>query len=284
MLAEPFYIKKLKTELSERIDRNPRYSVRAFAQMLGIESSALSQILRGKRAISIRVANRIFGKLNFSPEEKAEFLTSLGQTKRAGGLKRISPLLRQALGPENDPEKPRDLTGDVFRLISDWYNYAIFELTRVEGFESHPKWIASELGITETEAQLAIDRMRELELLEVVDGKLRKTTGSLATVDRSVTSAAHRRRQKQILLKSMESLENDPIEIRNHSGITMAIDPDRISEAKDKIQKFQSEMARFLVKGRRRRVYELSVGLFPLSKTKNPSQAGHGNRKKEVKS
>ena len=261
MVTTPYYIKKLKGELSGRIERNPRYSIRAFARSLEIESSALSQILAGTRLISARLIERIFSKLELSPEEQKRFLVSLAQIKQSKGLQRISPSLRKVSGVE----LTRDLSGDVFRMISDWYNFAIFELTRVEGFESDPHWIASQLGISETEAQLALDRMLELELLEKVDGTYKKTAASLNTADKSLTSAAHRRRQKQMILKSLHSLENDPLEIRNHSGVTMAIDPDKIPQAKEKIQTFQREMAEFLVKGRRRKVYELTVNLIPLS-------------------
>jgi hypothetical protein len=110
--------------------------------------------------------------------------------------------------------------------------------------------------------------MLELELLEETAGTLKKTTGALRTANTAITSVAHRRRQKQILLKSLHSLENDPIESRNHSATTVAIDPRRLPEAKQRILKFQADMAEFLMSGPKAQVYELIVNLIPLSPVK----------------
>ena len=59
-------------------------------------------------------------------------------------------------------------------------------------------------------------------------------------------------------------MENDPIEIRNHSSMTMAIDPAKIDEAKKMIEEFTHRLTEFLESGKRLQVYELNIGLFPL--------------------
>ena len=114
------------------------------------------------------------------------------------------------------------------------------------------------------EAKLAVDRMIQLELLEQKDGTLKKTQWNLDTKDKTKTSISHRRRQKQILEKSIHALEHNPIAERNHSSLTMCIDPKNLPEAKQKIQKLMWELSEFLVQGTPERVYELNLGLFPL--------------------
>src|SRR5688572_17118598 len=73
------------------------------------------------------------------------------------------------------------LQTDAFRVISDWYHYTILELTFVEGFRNDPTWIANKLGITQFEAKEAIARLKRLELLEEISGKLVKTDTHLAS-------------------------------------------------------------------------------------------------------
>lgn len=51
----------LQTEFERRRQRNPRYSLRAFARYLGTDHSTLSQILRSKRNLSPRMLRR-FGE------------------------------------------------------------------------------------------------------------------------------------------------------------------------------------------------------------------------------
>jgi uncharacterized protein (TIGR02147 family) len=255
-----FYRHRLQEELSRRCERNPRYSVRAYAKSLNLSPGALSQILSGKRLPSYKLAQRILSYLEFTPEEETQFLTSLARSQQAFGAKRLA---------KHVPEQRlvvRELTADLFRVIGDWYHYAILELTFVEGFRPEPYWIAKQLGITPTETKLAIDRLLQLELLKREGGTLKKAPDHVTTADKQITAPALRRHQKQLLEKAIASLENDPIEIRNMSSVTLAIDPELIPEARAKIFKLTQTLCKSLDRGKYKKVYALSVSLFPLQK------------------
>lgn len=62
----------LHTELTARRRRNARYSLRAFARFLGTDHATLSQILRGRRSLSPRMAARLGRRLGLSPAAVAE--------------------------------------------------------------------------------------------------------------------------------------------------------------------------------------------------------------------
>jgi uncharacterized protein (TIGR02147 family) len=264
----PYYYQiRLREELMKRIDRNARYSVRSFASALGMGSSALSQILAGKRSVSTKLVNRVLDCLEMSAAEQRSFVASVIEEKKAKGLQRVSPLLAKKLKEVSESIPPQNMHGvgiDEFRVIADWYHYAIMELTFARDFDSDPKWIAKQLGLSLIETKLAIQRLLELELLEYQNAVLKKTNWTLDTVDKTKTSVFHRKRQKQILEKSMHSLEHDPIEVRNHSGLTVCIDPKNIPQVKAKIQKMMNAIAQTLVEGTPEKVYELTVNLFPL--------------------
>jgi uncharacterized protein (TIGR02147 family) len=231
MNEDLFYRNVITDELAKRSEKNSRYSLRAFAKSLGLNSGALSEILSGKRVPSYALANKIIDSLALLPETEEKFLYSLSQFQRSRGLKRLGRAFKE---PKNlKTKKPTmELTADIFRVISDWYHYAILEMTFVRGFRSTPQWIASELGISVLEAKLAIDRLVSLGLLSANNGKLKKTSKRVMTTDRHLTSPALKRRQKQLLEKAISSLENDPIEKRNMCAMTMAIDPKKIPKAK----------------------------------------------------
>lgn len=273
-----YYQERLREELVKRVQKNPHYSLRSFAKVLGIGPSALSLILSGKRFISTKIINRIFQVLELTETEQKLFLESVLKEKQARGLTRISPAIRKKLTQAKvAPEQQGIGIGlDEFRIIADWYHYAILELTSCPDFSTDTKWIAKALSINEIEAKLAIDRLIKLELLEEKKGSYKKTNLKSDTKDKTKTSVFHRKRQKQILEKSIHSLEHDPIEERNHSSLTFCINPDRMEEAKAKIKKFMWEMSEFLMEEKQERVYELNVALFPLQtktqekiKTKN---------------
>jgi len=212
---------------------------------------------------SWKMAKSLLGILDLSPEERDLFMNSLAEYHRARGL-RLNPEIRK-LNTQPEPHA-RELTAETFRVISDWYHYAILELTYTKGFKPEPKWIAKELGISEMEAKLAIQRLVSLELLTEMKGTLKKTDATLTTADRQITTPALKRRQKQVLEKAIQSLESDPIEIRDTTALCMAIDPKKIPEAKWRIQEFKRSLCEFLESGDRAQVYELAISLFPTQK------------------
>ena len=63
METTTFYINKIKEDLSHKQRLNPHYSLRAYARDLGIHSSTLSQILKGKRPLPLKNSVEIVKKL-----------------------------------------------------------------------------------------------------------------------------------------------------------------------------------------------------------------------------
>ena len=153
------------------------------------------------------------------------------------------------------------------KVLSDWYYTAIIELTLTDNFKSDINWIASQLNVSVIKIKLAVERLLELELLSLEDGVLRKTDNRISTQDKSLTTGALRRRQKQWLEMACDSLENDDISIRSHTSMTMAIDPKLIPEAKKMISEFNRKLCDFLEQGEKTHVYDLGIALFPLQKT-----------------
>ncbi|MBK7891534.1 MAG: DUF4423 domain-containing protein [Bdellovibrionales bacterium] len=263
MNSTDYFQEFLATELARRCERNPRYSTRAFAKALDVDAGSLSRILSGKQIPSHKVCETIFSKLELTPTAQKKFLKSVAAKQKALGFKRISPAFKE-LGESADDRRLLDT--DIWRTIADWYHGAIMELTFVDGFQSEPKWIAQQLGVSEAEIKMALTRLKRLGLLRVEDGKYIKTVAQVSSGDKSSTTAAHRRLQRQVLTKAVDSLENDPLDVRNMTSMTMAIDPRKVPEAKKMIQNFSRELCAYLESGKRTQVYQLGVCLYPISK------------------
>ncbi len=72
----------LQQEFLRRNRKNEKYSLRAFAQHLGMNHATLSGILSGKRAITEPTFRKLAPALNLSPHEMAHFLDSNPKTER----------------------------------------------------------------------------------------------------------------------------------------------------------------------------------------------------------
>jgi uncharacterized protein (TIGR02147 family) len=152
-----YYNHCLQQELERRIEKNPRYSLRAFASSLGVNPGALSQILSGTRYPSYKMAVKILQALALSPEDQNEFFKSIARVQKARGLKRQNPVFRKSDTALPAVESPvRELSLELFKVIADWYHYAILELTFLPEFKPTAAWIAGKLGISEIEAKLAL--------------------------------------------------------------------------------------------------------------------------------
>lgn len=257
------YRQIIASHLASRIESNKRYSMRAFAKSLRVPVSALSEILNSKRVPSFKLASKIALGLNLPPDEQNLFMSSVAQTHRAQpNRQRIG----KGFSVEGAGPAPRDLSLDQFRVMSEWYHYAILFLTEVDDFKNDVAWIAKKLGLSQSEAKLAIDRLLSLGMLTIKRGRLQATQKSFTTADKHITTPALRRHIKQILEKAAYSLENDPIENRSMTGMTFAIDPERMPKAKVMIEQFTQKLARYLEGGKKKKVYEISINLFPLMK------------------
>ena len=113
--------------------------------------------------------------------------------------------------------------------------------------------------------QLAIDRLVRLKMIRRDSINIATTDAKLRTSNQSRTGDALRKHQRQVLLKSIESLESDPIDKRNHTSMTMAINVKKIPEAKIRIQSFLREITAYLEDGERDEVYEMTINLFPVT-------------------
>ncbi len=245
----------LENLLAEKIKKNPQFSLRAFARLVDVSPAVLSRVLSGKRKMTFNLATRIADALHMGPMERETLYSFFTDPD----------------GAEDSQEDrhEKELSIDVFNAMKEWYHYGITQLLYIDSFSEDPKWIAKMLSITEIEAKMAIDRLLRLEILDRDEnGKLFRTATHLST-STDIASAGIRHFQKQILEKSIVSLENDDLLERDITSITIAINEDRIPEAKKEIMRFRKKMAEFLAEGEKTRVYNLGVHLIPLSKSTN---------------
>lgn len=255
----------LKAILEERSKLKVGYSLRAFAGDLGMHPPRLSEILNEKKGLSLKAAGSVSSKLALSHDE-TEYFCDLVQHAHAKSpeQKRVASV-RLSKNRASDPYKL--LKDDAYRSISEWYHYAILELTFTEEFQNDSNWIASRLKISPVQAKLALERLKRLKLLREVDGKLKKVDAHVTT-SMDIPSTAIRKTTSELLKKAASALEIQKIEDRDFSTLTMAIDKSKIPAAKEMIADFRRRLCDFLESGQQQDVYCLSIQLFQLSTAK----------------
>lgn len=236
--SQNLYREWLRTELVRRCQANPKYSLRAFSRSLGVQSSFLSKLINGKRAVTERTVRR------FEP--------SVGSPLRSA---------------KKTSHKFENLTSESFRLISDWYHFAILELFTVEGFLPTPTYISRRLGITSVEAKDAILRLEKLGLIrKSLKSGYQLVKGENSTQNCGSSSVDLRKLQRQVLERAIRALDERSFDERDQSTITMAIDSKDIGLAKERIKNFRRNLCSELqAKKKRDSVYQLTIALFPVT-------------------
>jgi plasmid maintenance system antidote protein VapI len=94
MKTSIYYINKLKQKLSETQEKNPNYSLRAYARDLGIHPASLSLIIKSKRAFPLNSFDRVSEALGLTEDEKILFLESVSKVKFSVKRETTSTLLK----------------------------------------------------------------------------------------------------------------------------------------------------------------------------------------------
>jgi transcriptional regulator with XRE-family HTH domain len=254
----------IQAELSRRIQKNPNYSLRAFARASGISHTVLSLVLSGKRPLSKKASEQLADFLGLDP------------------LKRELLLKTRKASSRSKPDESHWLTMDSFAAIAEWQHYAILSALELPDAEFDPKWIAKRLGITRMQAKITMERLERLGLVQKnADGQWRQS-GKPIRMENQLSTAAARSFHTQLLNKAAQSLELTPFESRDVSSITFAMDPKLLSYAQQRIRQFRRELCEELEKlSAPSEVYHLSVQLFPLTQVNSRSKSQSTPSKKE---
>ncbi len=248
-MIHTFCLEILKREFEQRRLRNSSYSLRAFARDLQVSITALSEVMAGKRDLSRKNLGRMIEALHLSPVE-CEMLLDRKIERTPQELARLH------------------LQDEEFRLIADWYHLAILNLAKIKDNKAKPAWVAQRLGLSMAEATEALARLRKLKLLEVKAGRLVRTAAPIST-SRDIPSAAIKKYHKDHLILAERSLMEDPVEVREFSSVVMAMNPEKLSDAKEYLMKAKRKVSEMLQKGESKEVYVLSFQMYPLTKTLN---------------
>lgn len=254
----------LNQEFAERRRRNGGYSLRRFAKDLGQDPSALARLLHGKVPIGPHSIEKLGRALLLGVDEIEEFK---GEAQR----RRSRTKKRSVENSDSSPSRQeyQAIQSDTFRVISDWYHFAILELIHVKGFQSHAGWISQRLDVPVAEIRFALERLERLGLIaHTKKGYKDMTSGWSTNIAQPFFDSGHRRMQKQVLEKAVRALETVPVAKRDQSTITLAFPQKRMAEAKDWIKNFRRKFNKeFGQTDRSDSVYNLTIAFYPLAET-----------------
>lgn len=249
-----YYIETLKGHLETKQSENPAYSLRALARDLDLHSSTLSQIIRGKRKLPFKKAKSISKKLELSPKEHTLFMESFHRSKTSIDNIEIEKLDRRFLLDES-----------YGKVIAEWEHYAVLDLFDLTGFEVNLESICKKLKISKTRAKEVINNLLQAGLLSVNQfGEYGKAHPDIKTTE-DITNQALQKSHLETLDIGKQKLKDIEVELRDFSATTVALDLEKLPEAKTIIREFRQKMSALLRDGNKTDIYQLAIQFYPLS-------------------
>jgi len=229
-------------EFHRRKKRNPRYSLRQLAHDLEINVTTLSLTINNKRSLSRPSLRRLLEKLQI-PESEAE------------------DILRH---PKIPDQQVTPLSLEVFGQISLWYHSAILALSHMKKNKASADWISNRLGIPIEAAEEALGLLVMHGLITILNGRM-KPNFVYASTPTDVSSEEIRNYHQSNLQRAGNSLEKDPLHLRDMTAITFPVAVGDIPSIKESIKKFRRQMTKKFSSASGQQVYTLALQLFPIT-------------------
>jgi uncharacterized protein (TIGR02147 family) len=253
----PFYQERLLSGLEQKKLQNPSYSLRAFARDLDIDFSLLSKVLKGKRPLSFSTASLAVKLLKLDPKEKTLFMESICQTRSSLDDIKIAPAGSYVMLDESH-----------FKAIAEWEHYAVLSLFDLEGFKPSVVSVSNYLGTTLERADDVIKTLLNCGLLAFdTDFNLIKSVPVVRTTEDTKSRALFESHLETLEL-GKKKLQEIEVDFRDFSSTTLAIDLEKLPEAKGIIREFRQKMMALLKTGQKKEIYQLAIQFYPLTNLK----------------
>lgn len=252
----------IQEELEFRIRTNSSYSLRAFARDIGINPSQLSDVLKGKIGISSKKAIIIAQKLGLNQREVTLF-KSLVEMEH-GRTQKIIEDAKKYIETISFGENFKSLTLDGFKVISEWHYFAILSTMELNDFDGTTIYISSKLKLPHSLVEESIIRLLKMDIIDLKDGKF-MPTGVMLTTTHDIQSSALKKFHKGHIAKSVAAIDEVSVELRDITSMTMAIDVEKMKEAKEMLKNFRREFCRVMENGKKNQVYNLNIQFIPLT-------------------
>ncbi len=255
--AQKELVNLIHEEFTRLKTKNPSYSLRSFSKRLQLPISAVSGILNRVHPVTKKTGEKVLAALAVEPIRANRILAGLEYRRSATSSDKLGTTAYV------------ELNMDDFHLISEWYCFGILSLAETQGFVGEVEDISQRLGIQLRQAKSALTRLERMGLLARNKKNEFIHSGKSYQTSQGIPNPYLRKHHQENLNLAQRAMQEDEFGECDFSGITMAIDPKKMPEAKKKITQFRREMSELLEKDQKKQVYRMNVQLFPLSDRNN---------------
>ncbi len=254
--------------------RNSHWSYGAWAKQLKLAStSSLTKVLHGQRDPGPEITSKLVKFFDFNRQQSVYF-QDLIQLAKLKGDPRLSVLLMEKMEREHPGGAIRILTDDEFKLISEWYPYAIRQLIKRKRFVNSPNWIVQQFRfhLSPTEALNALNTLLRLGLVERdAKGRLHPIARRIDTSN-DIASEALKRHHEATLTQTLGAIRSISPSEREITNTTFVMKSENLLRAKEYLRTMRDEFTKRFEDENGDAVFRVQLQLIPLTKFNSPKE------------
>lgn len=262
------YRKYLKDYYTYMKKVEPKFSFRSFARKVGLSGSYLKHLIDGRYHLSNSQRGKIASACGFSKEERSYFYKLIDFNK-ASTLEEQNRCLKK-INREALKHTRREISGEQYKLLSEWYFIAIRNLVNLKGFKADPQYMAQRLRglITPKEAEAALKVLDQLGLVYEKNGHYHQSEKHLVSKDEIQSTAIRNYHAKSIPL-GVKALDKNDLAEREMRALTMSVTKEDALMVKDSIKKYYTELVSKIAASNKKKrpddLWQLNFQFFKLT-------------------
>lgn len=248
---------------------NASYTMRAYAEDLGVSPQLLSQVLSGKLGLSTTSAAAIADSIALEGSRKNIFIAAVEakHSRSQSAREAAQEVLKSALQESGF----KAIALDHIAIASSWKHVAVCMLVDLDSFNPDPAWISTRVAITAEEASKVVNDLFKSGLLVLDEtGKWRRQAAKTSfKLDESSPSLQNFYRQ--MWEKAEQSLENEDYGDRSFSSTQLSVSESDFEFIKSEIEAFRRGLISKVAArpGNAERIYSMGIQFFPLDRKRN---------------
>lgn len=243
---------------------NSKFSIRALALKIGVSHVFMMKLLKGTASIPDKKISTLIKVLGLDDLSQGELKEAILYDAVKEKIKAFPNLSQNKKSPsENYEEFPLH----HLSILTEWYYLPILDLLTCDFSPKSCENIAQILGIKEYEVLAALEKMKDLGLASLEDAEWKKTNLKMR-FPANIPSEITKNYYKKILEKAIKEVSNSNSERyqkRSITNLSVAVNPENIQKAKEKLQACLYEIANDASEGECKEVYFLTTCFYPLS-------------------
>ncbi|WP_374073642.1 DUF4423 domain-containing protein [Bdellovibrio bacteriovorus] len=244
----------LHNEFEKRRNKNPRYSLRAFAKSLSIEAGALLRIMNNTRVATQATARSLLNGLNISPMTQKEILEAL-DIRRSTAFKATKKSGMTAFSVQE------------FENYFDILHIHVLEALNLKQFknvDSLPD-LAESLNVSLLQLNEVVNRLAQIGAVEIKGDQFNVLYKSFSTVPIPFTTEKRKALQKEFLKKAQDAIDTIPFELRDNSTLTIPLSEKDLASIKMILKRARMRINKVSEKRTKRdQLYNVSLALYPV--------------------